>query len=445
MVNPWDVTKNVINAVSGGATDVPFKLIDARIQSSDNNSRDGNLKDDGDNTWKDDRQTINNEWNLLNGQYNKPAPTVLNEHNKEPFATWSHEQIWKALNGDGKTKGVEQADINSGADGWRQLTKQARDAVDTFRRGVDQDIESLWKGRAANSAMEATRTYTDDFKKLHVSFQEVANGIDLIQGYLDQAKRSVSPPENVSGFDEFVGHIPGNGVLKLGKHRANEAQASAQERMKEYAAGADLVDGKTPLLPEPLNAVSKPDDKPKPSEKPTSEWPSSGKSPDGKTTDDPKSTENPTTNDPNASDDNPQSTSPASTPAATTPTPTGTPTTPAGTPNTPGLPDKSNLENPLGRPGSPGGIPGGTPSGPGKSVPGNPASQLNGAGGPGNRGSKAAAGRAGAPGMGAPGSRGKNGEDDDEHHSPDYLIQDRTTELLGEQPRVLPPGGVIGG
>jgi hypothetical protein len=114
------------------------------------------------------------------------------------------------------------------------------------------------------------------------------------------------PPENVSGFDEFVSHIPGNGVLKLGKRRANEAQANAQERMKEYAAGA-----------------------------------------------------------------------------ATTPTPTGTPTTPAGTPNTPGLPDKSDLENPLGRSGTPsgisGGILGGTPSWPRKSVPGNPASRLNGA------------------------------------------------------------------
>jgi hypothetical protein len=46
--------------------------------------------------------------------------------------------------------------------------------------------------------------------------------------------------------------------------------------------------------------------------------------------------------------------------------------------------------------------------------------------------------------MGAPAARGK-GDDNEEHKTPDYLVQDRTTELLGVQPRVLPPGGVIGG
>ncbi|MGW0246722.1 hypothetical protein ACWDYH_08790 [Nocardia goodfellowii] len=39
---------------------------------------------------------------------------------------------------------------------------------------------------------------------------------------------------------------------------------------------------------------------------------------------------------------------------------------------------------------------------------------------------------------------GGQGDDDGEHKIPDYLIQDRETELLGEQPRVLPAGGVIG-
>lgn len=43
-------------------------------------------------------------------------------------------------------------------------------------------------------------------------------------------------------------------------------------------------------------------------------------------------------------------------------------------------------------------------------------------------------------GRGPPRRRGES-----EHKIPDYLVQDRTTELLGEQPRVLPPGGVIGG
>ncbi|CAM4480374.1 hypothetical protein NONI108955_33325 [Nocardia ninae] len=54
------------------------------------------------------------------------------------------------------------------------------------------------------------------------------------------------------------------------------------------------------------------------------------------------------------------------------------------------------------------------------------------------------AGAAGMPGMGAPGARGK-GDEDGEHKTPDYLIYDRGSELLGTQPPALPPGGVIGG
>lgn len=42
-----------------------------------------------------------------------------------------------------------------------------------------------------------------------------------------------------------------------------------------------------------------------------------------------------------------------------------------------------------------------------------------------------------------PGQNGKRGEDN-EHETPDYLIYDHGTELLGTQPPALPPGGVIG-
>lgn len=45
------------------------------------------------------------------------------------------------------------------------------------------------------------------------------------------------------------------------------------------------------------------------------------------------------------------------------------------------------------------------------------------------------------PGMMSPGA-GKRGEDDDEHKTPDYLIQDREEELFG--PRIVSLGGVLG-
>lgn len=349
--------------------------------------------------------------------------------------------------------GVEQSDINAGADGWRRLTEQAANAVDAFRRGIDQDISTLWAGRAANAAMEATRSYSEEFKKLTVSFQMVSNGIDLMQGYLDQAKRSVPPPENVDGFGEFMGHIPGNGVLKLSKHRANEAAAHAQEVMTTvYQPGVLKVDGRTPLLPEPFNPVDQPGDQPTPAPGLGANGPNPGAVPPGNTPN-ASSPNGEQLGDPNNSDPqntNSQNTGPQNnTRADTTPAST-TPQNASPTAN----PPKNYLEDPLGRPGAPSpgtpgtpvvsGMPNSTPS-PGKSVPGGKPSGQPGPGAPGSRAGNPQAGRPGMPGMGVPaGARGK-GDDEQEHKTPDYLVQDRTTELLGVQPGVLPPGGVIGG
>ncbi|WP_067840146.1 hypothetical protein [Nocardia lijiangensis] len=439
----------VIGVIAGGAG-----IARAQNDSHENKVNETNLRDSGEDKWNIDRSHIQNEWNTLNGQYGDRAPTVLT--GMEPFDTWSHEDIWKALNDHEGGKGVSQADINSGADGWRRLRDRADEAVRLFRSGVDQDIEQLWKGRAANAAMEATRAYTDEFKKLPTSFQQVANGIDLLQGYLDQVKISIPPAQHVSGFDEFMGHIPGNGVLKLAQHRANEAEANAREIMKRiYVPGAQEVDSHTPKLPEPFNPVSNPGDKPKDE---NGGWPPGGRPVNPPGIDEPRDPGSDPKNeegDPNQlkSDDSntdPQNTDPAATnPAGTDPQST-VPQSSVPTPATP----KSYLEDPLSRPGpgSPGspGFPGGpgpgSNPGPGKSIPGGKPGQPGLPGGtPGGRAASPAAGRAGMPGMGAPGA-GRRGEDNEnEHKTPDYLVQDRTTELLGVQPRVLPPGGVIGG
>ncbi|MEU7633373.1 hypothetical protein AB0C34_25905 [Nocardia sp. NPDC049220] len=443
MVNPLDVAKAVVTAVAGP---VPVAIFDARTQSNQNNDRDSNLRKDADDYWKSDRQIIDNEWGVLDPRHHQPAPNKI--LSPEAFETWTHQQIWEALNGHDGVKGVEQADINSGADGWRRLTEQATNAINAFRTGVDQDIATLWAGRAANSAMKATRGYSDEFQKLAVSFQMVANGIDLMQGYLDQAKRSVPPPEQVDGFGEFMGHIPGNGVLKLSKHRADEAAAHAQEVMTTvYRPGVLKVDGRTPLLPEPFNPVDRTGEQPAPAPGPNSNGPNPGGVPSsGK----PDSANGEQPGSPNSID--PQNTSPQNTnPQNTDPLNTSPAnTTPQNATPDPKLP-KNYLDDPLGRPGTPGpgspGAPGflGTPS-PGKSIPGGRPPSRPGPGAPGSRAGNPQAGRPGMssmPGMGAPAGRGK-GDDNEEHKTPDYLIQDRTTELLGVQPRVLPPGGVIG-
>ncbi|WP_280505267.1 PPE domain-containing protein [Nocardia farcinica] len=429
--------------------------------SDRNNDRDQSLQSDAAQTWQGDRQHIQNEYNELSSQYSVTAPPAITS--PEAFDTWSHEDIWKALNGDGENGPVDQATINAGADGWRKLVEQANTAIAVFGTGVQEVVDAGWNGRSGSAAREATQAYVTEFATLAVSFQQVANGIDLIQGYLDQAKLSVPPPENVNFLDEFLGHIPGNGVLKLGKHRANEAEARAQEVMKAYQAGAIEVDNQTPVLPEPKSPVHSPG-----SDQPDSKRPTGGGGPSGTggagpyTPDsgDPAQTEDPnapgdgTTEDPAATDDpsaqNPSTGDPWSDPTSTDPAATN----PASTIPSSNLP--SGLNDPSSRPsyGTPGsGYPGaGTPSTPGSTpspgagIPGVGSTAQPAGSGTGTSRTAAGTGRMGMPGMGGMAGRGGNGKDDEsEHKIPDYLVQDRATELLGEQPRVLPPGGVIGG
>ncbi|GGL45103.1 hypothetical protein [Nocardia jinanensis] len=416
-------------------------------ESDGNRTRASDVAGTGEQEWSGDRAHINNELARVSegfdGEY---APATAT---REAFKTWTHQQIWEALNGNPTNPGVESADINAGADGWRRLTGDLSVALDTFGKNVDTVINEKWGGRSANAAVEGTRTFTTEAQKLVKSFEMVANGIDLMQGYLAQAKMSIVPPVEVSGFDEFVGHIPGNGVVKAAKHRANEAQTQAQDLMIEfYQPGITAIDTKTPVLPVTKSPVGEGPGTPQPvgpagTQNPVGTNPSgsnpTGTNPSGTN---PQDTAAPGQETPQDSATNPAGTE---TPAPTTPSTTTTPANtvpleePVGRPNTttPGLPSGAPM---VAAPGGqqPAGTPGRTVSG----APGSP----NQTAGPATRSGSPAAtrGMSGAPGaMGAGGQRGR-GEDEDEHKTPDYLVQDRATELLGEQPRVLPPGGVIG-
>ncbi|MFI9536242.1 hypothetical protein ACIG56_23695 [Nocardia fusca] len=420
-------------------------------ESEGNRTRASDTAGVGEQEWSGDRTHINNELARVSAGFDgEYAPATAT---KEAFKTWTHQQIWEALNGSSDHPAVASADINAGADGWRRLTADLSLALDTFGKNVDTVINEKWGGQSANAAVEGTRTFTSEARKLVNSFEMVANGIDLMQGYLAQAKMSIVPPVEVSGFDEFVGHIPGNGVVKAAKHRANEAQAHAQDLMIEfYQPGVTAVDTKTPVLPVTKSPVGEGPGTQQPvgpagTQNPAGTTPSgtnpAGTNPAGTN---PQDTATPGQETPQDSATNPAGTE---TPASTTPSTTTTPANtvpleePVGRPNTttPGSPSTTTGAPMVATPGGqqPPGTPGRTVSG----TPGTP----NQTAGPATRsGSPSASqGRSGFPGMmgGAGGQRGR-GEDDDEHKTPDYLVQDRATELLGEQPRVLPPGGVIG-
>ncbi|GAD85289.1 hypothetical protein FEK33_12435 [Nocardia asteroides NBRC 15531] len=361
------------------------------------------------------------------------AATKIIQH--ENFAQWTHEQIWNALHG--ASSQVDVAAINTGADGWRRLDEGGRgsahggmrEAVETFRADVEKAIATHWQGRAATAAMVSTRAYVVEAEKLSLTFELMANCIDTLEDALSKAARSIQPPLDVSGFDQANVAIPRTGAIKESKHSADEAEAEAQWLMSTiYQPAAREVDERTPRLAQAVNTFHG-GKTPEPAQPP--------KNPSTR-----KSTGEPAENSTQPVDYQQSATrvgSPEETdPAGTRTTPSSTAPTTADPSTTPGSP------NPGTAPGTGAPTSGSPTAGPpiaGKAVPGHVAKQ---AGAP-ERTANATAGRNGLPGMagmGAPGARAK-GDDDGEHRIPDYLVRDRTTELLGEQPWVLPTGGVI--
>ncbi|WP_433578173.1 hypothetical protein [Nocardia brasiliensis] len=438
-----------INSLAMGVGLITDSSADADKNKADDQQRAADAKT----TWDRDRGFVNNEWAGLlseygNGSFDGRAITV-----QDPFETMSHQEIYDALDG------VRESEINTTADGWRGLSDAARTAVADFNTAVNNDITQHWDGKSGKSAIDATREFSTSFSKLAAGFQMVGHGVDLVQGHLGQAKASVGKPDNYTVGDRVIDFLPAQNVIKGPTYRAEEAEKQARFVMTQYyRPGVNEVDGITPILPEPTTTIDKgkavdPGSNPSsnPSNNPGSTNPSNNGSPEEKKTTEEPSTQDPTTpqstqpastnpgDDPDTSKQ--PSTTPASTtPANTSPTDPNAPKTQSPTSNVP----STHTGTPSGVPGSPG-SPRATPD-PGKSVPGKantgtPAAAANAAT---RAASTGRAGTSGMGGMGAPGARGK-GDEDDEHKTPDYLIYDRGSELLGTQPPALPPGGVIGG
>lgn len=415
-------------------------LFGGATEASENKRNDTQLAEDQKAKWDQDRAIVGGEWAGLLADYPNPqfAPKAI--HERDPFETMTHQEIYQAL------VDVKPGEINGIANGWRNLAGAVGDANGAFTGGITAAIDQYWNGESARAAVEGTRAFAIELTALASSFQMVAHGVDLIEGHLAQAKDSVGKPDNVTIGDKIVSALPMQNVLKGPEYRANEAQETARWIMTTYyRPGAEDVDSKTPLLPQLKNPVegSNPTDQPwtpQGTPSPSSAALGNPSTPPGlESTDQQPGQENP------ESQTTPQSTTPASTTPASTTT-AGTPatenprtTTPgltAGTPTTPGLTTPGRMP---GTPGTPTPTPGRSlPNTPGKTsaAPKSTTASMNNA----NR-----AGRMGMPGMASPGSRGGRDDDETEHKTPDYLVYERESELIGDIPPALPPGGVIGG
>lgn len=454
----------VVIAAIGAVAELGSQVHDSYSESYEAAKARGELGDAANDAWAGDRSTILSERGRLesgfDGSWAKPVLTGK----LDGFSSLSHQQIWDALNGSGAQPGVDAGAINAGADGWRRLVAGMSNAVTQFNTRVDTAIRDGWDGTTANSAVEGVRAYATEAQKLPTTFQMVANGIDLMQGALAQAKMAIDEPYEVPWDEKLLAAIPGSDFLKSDQYQADEAERAAQEILERvYKPQAVVADERTPVLAAPKNPLgdgnvpgsgNNGDGSGGGATNGSSNGSSAGGEPSSPAATSPEAT-SPATDSPEedsaADDSSDDETAPAATTPAATPsteaasTPQSPATTPgAGTPGT-GSP---------GGGGSAGG--GGTGAGgagagwaaqapvAGRGVPGSPSAGTPAAASAGKTAGTGGRGMSGMPGMMGGGGRGGGKDDESEHKIPDYLIQDRESELIGQLPPTLPPGGVIG-
>ncbi|WP_067470587.1 hypothetical protein [Nocardia amamiensis] len=330
---------------------------------------------------------------------------------------------------------------------WESIRDRLEQGLQGFGPEIGKAMAGNWEGAAAKGAADGVKEYVDKSGGLIGSVQIIAEKVKIIRSGIEVTRPAVQETPNHTWTSNIASWVPGP-TWKLNQHRADAAHdASVNVVRNVFYPAVREADSGVPLVPKPYNPVHQSGDQPV---IPNNGWQPRSPGPGDKST-----TAQPTQ--PPGAEDAPANTVPTGTnPLAqqqdtadqTTPASTDPSTRPASaTPGTDPSPARPGSPSP-GSPGTPSpGIPGlGTPA-PGRSVNGVPAAPGT---APAAAAARSAAGRpgmAGMPGMMPPGARGK-GDDDKEHQTKDYLVNQRNGEELtglGEENRAKTVPPVIGG
>ncbi|MGO4647603.1 WXG100 family type VII secretion target [Nocardia sp. 2YAB30] len=359
--------------------------------------------------------------------------------------SWEHPRINNAFNP------LDTLDAVNQAGKYWSARNQWEQGVETFARSIQNSIAQAWSGPAAEQSKKAIAEYTSDAQNLTASLEELYCRVRDAATAIANTKKALPDPVLVTWTS--WAWPPHRWDLQRDQ---SEAEQTARAAMRDfYVKPFSEMDGKIPVLPTPVGPTASVDIPPPPpggykgddGGGPTSSSPgnSPGTTDSGVTND--KDGDDKTDKSGTEEQSGSQSTQEQQSTTPTSTTPTGldpTATTPANTADpTKTVPTSTGTHSSPGTPGSPGTT---NQPQPGRSIAATPQSPNTSA----NPAAAAAAttsarSSAGVPGMGAPGARGGGKDDESEHKTPDYLInQENTDELLGEIPRTV-PGGVIGG
>ncbi|MEU6188684.1 hypothetical protein [Nocardia sp. NPDC047038] len=318
---------------------------------------------------------------------------------------------------------------------WESIRNRLEQGLRGFAPEIGKAMEGKWEGAAAKAAADGIKEYVDKSGGLISSVQIVAEKVKIIRSGIEVTRPAVQEAPVHTWTSDVASWVPGP-TWKLNQHREDAAHDASVNVVKNvfYPAVREADTG-VPLVPKPYNPVHNSSDQPY---TPNNGWqPSSS----GTGTADKATTADPAQQP--GTENTPETTVPSSTnpvaeqestteQSATTPASTNPSTQPAST--NPGT-DPSLTRPGTPSPGSPGTHSPGTlnPNAPGLGTPA-PGRSINGV--PGGVPAAASArpgtgrpGTSGMPGMMAPGTRGK-GDDDKEHQTKDYLVNQRNGEEL---------------
>ncbi|MGY1865682.1 hypothetical protein [Nocardia gipuzkoensis] len=338
---------------------------------------------------------------------------------------------------------------------WESIRNRLEQGLQGFAPEISKAMEGKWEGAAAKAAADGVKEYVDKSSGLIGSVQIVAEKVKIIRSGIEVTRPAVQEAPGHTWTSDIASWVPGP-TWKLNQHRDDVAHDASVNVVKNvFYPAVREADSGVPLVPKPYNPVHDSGDQPS--------APNSGRQPSSSGND---AGDKPTRVDPSqlpGTENTPESTAPSSTnPAAeqensvaqatTMPAGTDPSTQPAST--SPG-PDPSLARPGTPSPGSPGspspgtpspGVPGlGTPA-PGRSINGSPAVPSGVPAAASARPGTGRPGTSGMPGMMAPGTRGQ-GDDDKEHQTKDYLVNQRNGEELtglGAENRVKSVPPVIG-
>ncbi|MCM6775293.1 hypothetical protein NDR86_17610 [Nocardia sp. CDC141] len=464
---------NVVQVVAGGG------IIRSSSAADEQSRRRQDMQDRATQTWEDARNSANAGYDGLRTQHGGGYdPAVLVGDKLEPFDAWSHQRIWDAI------ESVKAGRIVDSANMWQTLATDTNAARDAFANAIDKSVRDKMQGQTAGAFIDSMKAFSNDLGKLTVAQRLVSRAMGLQADYLGQAKDSIPQPgHGPSALLDWVVDkmpVPAQNYFKGSQYRAEEAERDAQRIMTTVYQQNVVrdVDPARPVLPTPSSPVNGPggndsrvgpggqsDGRTGGGVSPGGDGGQSGPSDggtggtDGRVRPEGAGSQQDSTHTGSGQDatTNPASATDPAGMASGNPNAGAGSGTPGGGGTSSGSPSGSSQGGTSGVGGGAGFVPGRSGGGVGGGAnsgavrPGLPGGQ----GGPGGQapggaaaaraaGVRAAqAGMPGAPGMGAPGARG-NDDDEREVKTKDYLIYDRGSELLGELPPALPPGGVIG-